>query len=166
MRATRPTDDALEVDKVSAGIIRELERRRSKRRPEAPPRWWRAIEIARRFRIREGSGDDSRKRGVRRIMTMIAEDRSDLIASFRGYALARDAADLRRHKDWLRRMGLHQLAHAHRVTRSAAYDDATGQLRLSEPRRYRGPRCTLVREKAARKSESNRSHGAPSCGLA
>lgn len=130
MRATTPTDDELDVDKVIAGILKELERRRRRRRPEAPPRWWPSIEIARRFGVRKRSGDDSRKRGVRDIMARIAEERSDLIASFDGYALARDAADLRRHKQWLRKMGIRQVARASRVTKRRAYDDATGQLGL------------------------------------
>lgn len=124
-----------ETEQIIAGILRELERRRRARAPEAPPRWWPAIEIARRFGIRERARtDDSRKRGVRLVMDKVAERRDDLIASFRGYALARDAADLSRYRDFRRRMGLAHLQDAGATARSGAADDATGQLRLDEGR--------------------------------
>ncbi len=123
-------DDGLDVEAILRGIYEELDKRRRNRPVDAPPLWWPAIQIARRFEIRKGSSDDSRKKGVRLIMAEFAKRHDDFIASFNGYGLARDEADLKRYKQWLMQFGLKHVVHAHAVEHSQAMDDARGQLRL------------------------------------
>jgi hypothetical protein len=129
----RPIDDSLDVEHVIREVIAELEARARRRQPGQDPHWWPAVEIAERFGIRKGGSKDSRKRGVRLLMTQIGERRSDLIASFKGYAIATDAADLTAYQTFRHRMGLAHLAAEAQVKRSPALSDATGQYRMFVP---------------------------------
>jgi hypothetical protein len=78
----RPFDDALDLEAVIREVIAELEARARRRRPGEDPIWWPAIEIAERFGIRRHGSKDSRKRGVRLLMSQLAQRRSDLVPAF------------------------------------------------------------------------------------
>lgn len=126
----RPIDRNIDEAAVTAEVIAELEGRARRRPPGDDPGWWPAIQIAQRFGIREHGSTDSRKRGVRLLMARVAEGRSDLVASFHGYALAADPTDLTRYQTFRRRMGLAHLAAEAASRRSQAQADADGQYRL------------------------------------
>jgi hypothetical protein len=129
----RPIDDPGapgDIDAVIREVIAELEARARRRQPGEDPHWWPAIEIAERFGIRAGGSKDSRKRGVRLLMAQLAERRSDLVASFKGYALATDAADLAEYRGFRHKMGLAHLAAESACRRSEAQSDTTGQYRM------------------------------------
>jgi hypothetical protein len=126
----RSVDDSIDVEAVIREVIAELEARARRRVPGDEPHWWPSTQIAERFGIRRGGSKDSRKRGVRLLMAQLAERRSDLVASFKGYALATDAADLAEYRGFRRRMGLTHLAAESAIRRSEALADTTGQYRM------------------------------------
>ena len=123
-------DANMDESALALAAVAELEARTRRRRPGDDPAWWPSIEIAVRFGIRPHGSADSRKRGVRLLMARIAETRSDLIASFHGYALATEPGDLTSYQTFRRRMGLAHLAAASHQRHSEAQADADGQYRL------------------------------------
>lgn len=123
-------DPTLDEAATIRGVIELLERRRRARVPGQPPCWLPALAIAEALGIRAHGSDDSRKRGVRMLMTRVAEQHKDVIASYNGYALASNAGDLREYAEFLKHMGVKRLAHARDVTDSPVADDVAGQMRI------------------------------------
>lgn len=125
--------EPIDMEAVGAELLAALERRRTNRLPDAPPRVISAHAIARHFKIRPLGTPDSRKRGVRLVidyLRMAGHQVEALTGSDGGYYLPSSAADTQAYADARRSGGLAHLAAAARAARHPAAADAQGQLLL------------------------------------
>jgi hypothetical protein len=119
----------MDADQVKRDIVAALEARRRRRAGE-PPRPVKALALARRFQVRVGSTDDSRKKGVRNLVRELRAEGVPIVSDLRGYWIAEQPTDHTTYREFLRRAGLSHLAEAARDSRSTAAADAAGQLAL------------------------------------
>ena len=117
---------------IIAAVLVALERRRASVRPGELPRPVPALVIARKFGIRVGGSDDSRKRGVRLVVDALRKGGAPILSNFNGYFIGNTPADFIRYQEFRRRSGLSHLSSASAVTRSTALDEARGQRLLFE----------------------------------
>jgi len=127
-----PTVDGMHVgdhesdDRLFAALVARL--RRSPPGQHAQP--LRALVIARALGIRPQSGRESRRRGVRILISRLRSRGIPVATDGDGYWLAASPADHLVYQEYRRRCGLTNLVAASSDARSSAASDAVGQLGL------------------------------------
>jgi len=116
------------IDEQADRLIAVLNRR-CRRRAGDDPRPVSALALARWLGIRPGGSDDSRKRGLRSLITYVRTERDVPIVSCNaGYYLAESVGDYDQYERFLARSGIQQLSHARQVGRSTHRAVAGGQM--------------------------------------
>ncbi|MEM7626535.1 MAG: hypothetical protein AAF333_13145 [Planctomycetota bacterium] len=118
--------ESFELNELEHALLQLLETRRHRRGQKKSN----ALAIARALKVRVGSSDDSRKKGVRNLVRSARDKGVPISADLQGYWIARHPADLAAYHDMLRRMGLTHLASRSRSRNSPVAKEVAGQRAL------------------------------------
>lgn len=121
---------ACQLDPLELRLLGLLERRRHRRSRDGGVHRVNALAIARALGVRDGSSDDSRKKGVRNLVRGMRDKGVPIVSNLKGYWLAVEPSDFQAYHQLLRRIGLAHLASESRSKRSTAHSKAGGQMAM------------------------------------